>query len=145
MDYENEAKELIIYLMKNEQSRPFFKNHVTTISKGEVAVLIYLFDEKNGATAHDISERFMVNTSRVAAILKNLTKKGFVERKTDSSDKRKINVYLTNLGKEHVNQKREIAITHLSKVLTFLGEHDTKEYIRIMKRVAYFMTQQNDK
>ena len=99
--------------------------------------MIYLIDEKDGASAIEISQRFQINTSRVAALLKTLSKKGYIERKSDPKDKRKIQVYITDKGKQYGQQRREDILNHIDQMLEMLGEEDAKEHLRIMKRIAY--------
>lgn len=137
MSNREEAKELLNYLIIGERIGHIIQGNVAEIAKGELAVLIYLIDEKDGASAIEISQRFQINTSRVAAILKTLSKKGYIERKSDPKDKRKIQVYITDKGKQYGQQRREDILNHIDQMLEMLGEEDAKEHLRIMKRIAY--------
>lgn len=138
MEYQKKAKELMDYIFIAERNKQSFFNMISEMSKGEVAVLFYLMNEKDGAYANDISHFFEINTSRVAAILNSLCKKGFVKREPDMQDKRKIHVYLTKQGKEYGHQRKEMLVMHVSEILRSLGEEDTKEYIRIVKKISEF-------
>ena len=137
MSNREEAKELLNYLIIGERIGHIIQGNVAEIAKGELAVLIYLIDEKDGASAIEISQRFQINTSRVAAILKTLSKKVYIERKSDPKDKRKIQVYITDKGKQYGQQRREDILNHIDQMLEMLGEEDAKEHLRIMKRIAY--------
>ena len=137
MSTREDAKELLNYLIIGERIGHIIQGNVAEIAKGELAVLIYLIDEKDGASAIEISQRFQINTSRVAAILKTLSKKGYIERKSDPQDKRKIQVYITDKGKQYGQQRREDILDHIDQMLEMLGEEDAKEHLRIMKRIAY--------
>ena len=88
MDYQKYAKELLDYLIIGERIGYIIQGNISEIAKGELAVLIYLIDENNGSNARNISQRFDINTSRVAAILNNLSKKGFIERRIYTNTKR---------------------------------------------------------
>lgn len=136
MGYHEEAKELLSYLIINERIGHLIQGNILEIAKGEMAVLIYLIDEKNGANALDISQRFRVNTSRVAAILNSLSKKNYIERKPDPLDKRKIQVFITSKGRQFGEEKREYVLTCIERMLELLGEEDTREYLRIMKKIS---------
>lgn len=70
--YEEYVKELMKCMIKNEK---IINQNVTDIARGEMATLVYLIEEKDGAYASDISEQFQINTSRVAAILNSLSRK----------------------------------------------------------------------
>lgn len=136
MDYKQLAIELVEYLIKKEQQGRMISNRLSEVAKGENAVLLYLTKEKDGANALEISQRFDVNTSRVAAILNSLCKKQFVKRIEDENDKRKIKVYITDLGRDYCFQKEQEVLAGLTMLLERLGENDAKEYIRIMKKIS---------
>ncbi|UTY40340.1 MarR family transcriptional regulator [Allocoprobacillus halotolerans] len=80
MDYQKYARELIGYMIENEQSFKFCHGDISEIARGEGAVLIYLMGG-DGVCASEISQRFDINTSRVAAVLNTLSKKGFIKEK----------------------------------------------------------------
>lgn len=141
MDYQILANELLKYRVVDERLGKILQNSVTEIARGELAVLLYLIDEKNGACALDISQHFDINTSRVAAILNSLSKKQFIERQSDIIDKRKIHVYITELGKDYAMKHRNQITSHMAMMLERLGEDDAKEYLRIMKKVTQIMSE----
>ena len=141
MNYQILADELLKYRVVDERLGKIVQNSVAEIARGELAVLLYLIDEKNGACALDISQYFEINTSRVAAILNSLSKKKFIERKSDMHDKRKIHVYITDLGNEYAIKHRNQITNHMAMVLERLGEKDATEYLRIMKRVTQIMSE----
>lgn len=136
MDYQNYAKQMIECVIGNEQVGNIIYNNISEIAKGEIGVLLYLIDENNGANAYEISQRFDVNTSRVAAVLNSLSKKGYIERTMDPLDKRKIQVYITDKGRKFGENRRNVIIIRMSYVLSELGEKDAKEYIRILQRIS---------
>ena len=136
MDYQKYVKELLDYLIIGERIGYIIQGNISEIAKGELAVLIYLIDENNGSNARNISQRFDINTSRVAAILNNLSKKGFIERRSDSNDKRKICVYITDKGRQYGEERRRYILEHVCRMLEKLGEKDAREHIRIMKKIS---------
>lgn len=136
MDYQEYAKELLSYLIINERIGKMIQGNISEIAKGELAVLEYLIYEKDGPSAIEISQHFHINTSRVAAILNSLCKKGYIERHPDSKDKRKICVYVTEEGKVFGKNKRTEILNHISHLLEMLGEDEAKEYLRIMKKIS---------
>jgi len=137
VDYQESAKELLNYLIIGERIGHIIQGNIAEIAKGELAVIIYLLDENNGASAREISQRFHINTSRVAAILNGLSKKGFIKRKEDPIDRRKIHVYITEKGKEYGETRRQDILNHVCELLIQLGENDAQEHIRIMKKISH--------
>ncbi len=98
MDYQKYAKELICYMVENEQNFKFCNHDVSEIARGEGAVLIYLMDDHDGVNASEISQRFDINTSRVAAVLNALSKKGYIERSL---------IYRTNVRLKYLLRTKE--------------------------------------
>ena len=136
MNYEKYAAELLEYRIAGDRSCRLIQNNISEVSRGELPVLLYLLEERDGACAGDISENFGVNTLRVASILNSLCKKGYVVRVTDPKDRRKIQVFVTEKGRTFATERRDEAVRNLSELLRLLGEQDALEHVRIMKRVA---------
>lgn len=132
MDYQEYAIKLIDCMRVNELA---INKNVSEIAKGELGVLLYLIDKNNGANAYEISQEFGVNTSRVAAVLNSLSKKGYIQRTVDPEDKRKIQVFVTEEGKTFGEDRRQEIIHRVMKVITQLGEKDVREYMRISQRI----------
>ena len=68
--------------------------------------------------------------ARVAAFLKAVEKKGYIERKNYEGDRRKINIVLTDIGWNKVNEKRQEMLKRTAWYLEQLGEKDTEELLR---------------
>jgi len=135
MDYKTLAEELVRYQFNlskvpKERGMNSFEQ-----ARGEKSVVGYLMEVKDGAAPSQIAEFMGVSTARMACILNSLEKKAYILRKSDASDKRKINVYITEEGKIMGMKYRLIAIEKLSNLLAELGEHDAKEYVRIMEKI----------
>ena len=114
MEFQNYANELIEYLIIGEQRGRLIQYNISEIAKGEIAVLMYLLKEKDGANAYEISRRFDINTSRVAAILNSLCRKEYVKRMSDADDKRKIHVYICLLYTSSLDPE---ALKHINEAL----------------------------
>ena len=140
MDYRKYARELIGYMIENEQAFKFCHGDVSEIAKGEGAVLLYLMDN-DGVNASEISQRFDINTSRVAAVLNALSKKGFIERTVDPLDKRKIRVFITDKGRYFASERKKEVESYFQMLLEHLGEEDTKEYLRLSCKMNQLIKQ----
>lgn len=117
------------------------RKHVTLkgmsdVSKGEMAILGYLHFAHDGATAGELSEVSCVVSSRIAAVLNSLEKKGYAMRKPDLEDKRRVQVYITEEGRTVVTHKYEEVITAIENSLALLGEEDTFALMRILEKLA---------
>lgn len=133
MEYRRLAEELLESLHRMRR-RPFPQEPME-ISHGELGILMYLTNRHDGASAGDISKHLCLTTGRVAAALNSLERKGFIERRRDDADKRRVLVYMTDKGRTFAQKRHEEARRRLESLLRELGEHDAKEFVRILKRI----------
>ncbi|PWV99459.1 DNA-binding MarR family transcriptional regulator [Paenibacillus cellulosilyticus] len=103
-------------------------------SRGEVGILIHLAFRKDGVTSGLLSEALHVSTGRIASALKTLEKKQLIERREDLSDKRRVNVFITDKGRSTILKKHEEAIERMEKSLEKLGEEDAKKFVELSMR-----------
>ncbi len=73
--------------------------NVKEISRGQYPYIDYLYNHE-GANQYDISRDLFIDKTTVAKALKKLESTNMIYRRTDSKDKRKVNVHLTASGKE---------------------------------------------
>lgn len=131
--YARLAEELIEALDRKKKGPPH--EDVSTAMRGELAVLRLLMDEGRVLTAGDISRLLQMTTSRIAAVLGSLQKKGLIVRSTDAEDKRRVLVTLTQKGMTLCRKRKQHVVSDMSYMLSYLGENDAKEFVRLMKRV----------
>jgi MarR family transcriptional regulator, organic hydroperoxide resistance regulator len=131
-------KELAHELLRNmtRTAKMPFQKKVEDISHGERKILGFLSYAKSSATSGELSEALYLSTPRVASALNSLSKKGFIERSRDANDKRIVIVTITEAGIHYMEEERNEALTMIEQTLEKLGEHDAKEFVRIMKRIT---------
>lgn len=130
-------RQLTIELMEafsSKQSVPP-KDKIGESIRGEMAVLRLLGEENRQIAAGEISRMLNMTTSRIAAVLGTLEKKGYITRQTDKEDKRRVLAGLTEKGFRFHEQKKEEAYQHMQQLLSRLGEDDAREYVRLVKRI----------
>ena len=140
MSYDKETSELaecmkIIFLgpIKNAEE----------ILRGEVPVLCHI-GEKEQITPTELAHKFSLSTARIATILNRLEDKGLIIRIHDNKDRRKVYIHLTDAGKQQAELKAKKLHDRLNDLLQALGDEDAKEYLRLTKRVAEYMKQQQE-
>lgn len=137
MDYVRSAEDLITY-MKRIYKTSAVKD-LDSISRGEMAVLEYLSNHHDGAAAGELSEVFCVGSSRIAAVLNTLEKKGFAERRTDPGDGRRVLVFITDAGRVEADRRHAETVEHISQFLRTLGDEDSAALFRIVRKAARTM------
>lgn len=133
MDYQTIAKELLsirAYLVQNPVHRM-----MDEFVHGEYCVLNYLMNHSESIYPKDLSKEMSVSTARVAALLKQMEKKGWITRNADVIDNRQTIISLTDEGKIEINSKREEIIDAVVNMLKEIGSEDAKELLRIQHKM----------
>ena len=73
------------------------------------ALSLLLLDDAPGCPS-GLSRSMGVSSARIAALLKHLEQKGWIRRCADELDERRVNVSLTEAGRELISERRKEAI-----------------------------------
>lgn len=103
--------------------------------QGEMKVLSYIHYTAGGGeiATGDIVSALDMTGGRVAGILRSLEKKGFVSRRTDENDRRRIMVSPTYVGSDYVENGRELLRSRLSAIINAMGSESAENFIRSME------------
>ena len=134
MDYNKSAEDIFMNMVR--LSKHVAIKNMGDISKGEMAILGYLHFGHDGATAGELSEVSCVVSSRIAAVLNSLEKKGYAERKPDPRDKRRVLVHITDAGRKMTAKRYEEGVEMVEASLCVLGEEDTIALQRIFRKLV---------
>ena len=77
------------------------------------ALSLLLLDDAPGCPS-GLRRSMGVSSARIAALLKHLEQKGWISRSADEHDERRVNVSLTDAGRELINSRRREAIERVS-------------------------------
>lgn len=136
MDYEDAARRLIVY------SQGLAKGSLGTarsLAVGEVPVLQYLSDKGEEMNPSTLADTLGYTRPRMTRILDALVSKGFVERKNDEADCRKVLVRVTPEGIKHAKQQGDSGVEAVAKQLSALGDESARELINLLEK-AYSIT-----
>jgi len=134
MDYKKTAQEIIETMMGFHHTMPH--RVLDGASEGGRATVIYLIKHDGPVSPMTLAQALHFGPSRVTAVIDRLVETGYVERKTDPGDHRKILFQITDKGRELGHAHYEEAITRISKWLELLGEEDARESLRLLKRIV---------
>ena len=103
--------------------------------QGEMKVLSYIHYTAGGGeiATGDIVSALDMTGGRVAGILRSLEKKGFISRRTDENDRRRIMVSPTLAGSDYVENGRELLRSRLSAIINAMGSESAENFIRSME------------
>lgn len=142
MDYHRLAEEYLDVLNHRPRT-PKHKENGTI--HGEMAVLCFLREIHNPASPSELSNDRQLSTARIANTLASLEKKGWIRREHDSEDRRKVLVYLTDAGMERAEKGHQDCLNHMEEMFLWLGEEDSREFVRIQRRLNEFMKVKSEK
>ena len=140
--YEEKAKELLNFNMMAKQSK--MSDNLHKMARGEAIMLECLAHSDNGLMPNEIAKSAHVSTARVAAFLKAVEKKGYIQRISLEGDRRKVNIVLTDIGWDAVKGRRERMLKGVVAYLERLGEEDTENLLRILEKTRTIMKENND-
>lgn len=112
------------------------------IDKGSVgirAILKYLNEISDHATAGEISKVLGVSTARVAVLLKKMVNRGLLEKQGDPSDGRLVVVRLSQLGIETAEHFRHELYTQLGNLIDEIGMERMLEFVAISSEIRSAM------
>jgi len=112
--------------------------------RGEYGVLNCLNDLEEGASAGDLGRRLHVVPGRMADILKKLEEKELIVRTKDFADRRVVIAKITEKGKAVSDERRQEIHKEYKGMFDMLGEHDTRELIRLLRIVLSYYPDKTD-
>ena len=129
------VKEIMEIFIKPKNNKHKIQEIIGELSKGEVGVLAYLLNVNNNISSNELEKHLQVSSARIASTLNSLEKKGLIKRNKSEEDKRKIIISITKNGRITIEKHREKVERYLRKMVEILGEKDSLECIRIVKRI----------
>lgn len=134
MQYRQKAENCLDWLCRMQKLD--MVRDLAELTQGELAVLHYLSYTRDGVPAGTLAAAFGLRSSRIAAILNTLGRKGLARRAADPADGRRVLVYVTDAGRQEAGRKRRDAIAHTADFLRALGEEDADALLRILQRAV---------
>lgn len=131
-----EKEEMVLEMLK--YAPIFLKGSarcIYEITQGEEAMLIRLRESGGESSPTALSLALGLSTARVASTLNTLEKKGYIKRRHDENDRRRIIVSITDEGAEYSNQRRQNAIFGIRLMMEQLGERDSQDLLRVMRHL----------
>ncbi|MCL2880270.1 MAG: MarR family transcriptional regulator [Treponema sp.] len=103
------------------------------LSWGALMILDKLHQSGN---VNGICEKLHVTKPAVSYMLNSFEKGGYITRSIDTNDRRRIDVDLTEKGKELVNSHKKTYEVFLNGVFLKFGEENSKNLIQLLNRFA---------
>ncbi len=103
-------------------------------------VLLALLDEQDGVSQRNLVDRGSSDPNTIRPILRNLQKKGLVERESDPNDGRAWLVRITKSGRQTFRKARTGSEAFRERLCANLDGHERESLARLLREVADAMT-----
>ena len=113
----------------------YFMGKVDETQRGINFVLMYLAETDGEVIAGDLARELNVSTARIAAILKNMEKRGYITRQSSSVDARRTVIEITPEGIVYAEELKEQMLAKTEFLLDKVGKEDLEEFIRISNKI----------
>ncbi len=100
------------------------------------AGILRMLGMKAGVSQQVVAAELGVHPSRLVAILDELEKRGLVERKQNTEDRRQSALYLTNKGTNSLSEISSIAHEHQEHLCAALTSDERETLAQLLKRIA---------
>ncbi len=131
------AREILETLSSMEKRNVLSKRKF--LLKGEDLFLVVLDETGGMSTPSKLAEYTDFTPARLSAIIKSLEGKGYLVREQDELDKRCSIIEITEKGMAHSKQLKEAAVRNSLNIIEKLGEKDSLEFLRLMKKLFVIM------
>ncbi len=115
------------------------------LHKGEYAVMSFVakYHDKTGQkpTLVAISEKVGITQATITPLVDRLIKKGLLIKEVSEKDRRAKLLSITEMGNEILNKQKQQEYDKIKSILEHLGEDDTEELIRIVKKISAYVTE----
>lgn len=139
MNYHEAAEELIrTQIMYAKQ---LCKIADIIASRGEDLALLLLHSRNDAVYAGEFTTALGLTTGRVANLLKQMERKGYITRIPDTEDRRKICISLTETGIACAAEAHARMLKDYVWLLEGLGEQDSRQFIRVLRQGAELLHQ----
>jgi DNA-binding MarR family transcriptional regulator len=100
------------------------------------AGILRLLRAEVGLSQQGLAAKLQIHPSRLVAILDNLEKRGFVERRANADDRRLYSLHLTQAGGEVLEKIGSVARKHQDALLSSISWEERNTLATLLLRIA---------
>ena len=115
----------------DRQSVRIFSEYQLTM--GQFAVLEALY-HKGDMTVGQVQEKILSSSGTIPLIVNNLEKRGYLVRKTDSKDKRRCILHITEQGQELIGQVYPRNEARIIELMSGWTEEEKEQLVALLKK-----------
>ena len=140
-DSENEGDryrlgDQIGYLLRlaNQRHLEIFHQHMPDLTPTQFALLVSLA-ERTGASQNELGRQTGIDAATTNGVVERLTKKGLIHSHTDTCDKRRLRLSLSDAGQQMVDRCIPLARIVTGLTLEGLTSRESARLLQLLKKI----------
>jgi|HigsolmetaAR204D_1030405.scaffolds.fasta_scaffold17733_2 DNA-binding MarR family transcriptional regulator len=117
-------------MIKNE-----LRNYTGKYLNSTEFIVLKVIHENGPLKASDISKTIEVSASHITAITDSLVEKGFITRKRSEVDRRRVELEITEKGKEMLKFAAELKSEYFQKKFSHFTNEELQTFIQLLKKL----------
>ncbi|MBP7875923.1 MarR family transcriptional regulator [Candidatus Woesebacteria bacterium] len=117
-------------IMKDELS---FENEVMRLSALQFHALLFLNQEKEGATMTAIADRFRIELPSATSLIATMSDHHLIQRRASETDRRLVVIEITDAGKALLNQAIDMRRKKLENSLSLFSDTEKVDLLTLLK------------
>ena len=105
------------------------------LNKPQVMILFYLSKNNNGATVKEIADFMKITPGAITQFADGLVEKELIRREEDKNDRRKINMYLTDLAHKGFKTLEDSYLKSVCSIFDDLDIVEINELYRLLSKL----------
>jgi DNA-binding MarR family transcriptional regulator len=134
----NESIWFLLYRSQRQVSaalRKTFSDAGYDLTPEQWAVLLRLREEE-GLNQSQLAEKSAKDRHNITRILKQLNRRGYIEKRRDESSKRAFHVYLAPAGRTLLEEAQPLLFKHRDRMYSGFSKDDVLKFSRYLERIV---------
>lgn len=110
--------------------------HDITMAMGHVLLNI---DARKGTHSTKLGPKMGMESTSLTRILKSMEQKGFIYKETDPSDKRKVKIFITDLGKKKREVSKKTVLALNQSLRNYIEPERLDNFIQVIRDIEEFI------
>lgn len=133
-----QLREMIYLFGKNGALRPPCQPKIRHHDMMFLTAISKLDQNRGGVKMSDLSNYFNISAPAISQTIRRFEKLGYIERIQLQNDRRSVYIRIQPDVLAMMDEVESVVNENLMQLITYLGEEDAKELIRIMKKASEF-------
>ncbi len=133
------SRERFIFLIGQARNRLFVKLDQALISAAGITAVqsgaLYYLLENDGCQSVELSRGLMLDKSAITGLIDRLEEKGLVKRQASPTDRRVLNVCLTDTGRDAAEKCLGITKKFNGRIIEGLSEEEAATFAAVLKKI----------